>query len=198
MNKEITFITGNQTKVMHANEVFQTFGYTAVARRLYIIEPREEDPMRVAVEKAIQAFRELKKPLMVEDSGIFIRALNGFPKTFIHFVEDTIGISNVLKMMEGITDRYAEFRQALAYIEPGMVEPKVFTYIDGGYTLADKVWIPKYKDVGEFDKILIPPAQTRPLCVFTKEWRAKRDNEANQSTIHYKQLAEWLGSKYPI
>jgi len=198
VNKEITFVTGNQTKVLHANEVLQAFGYTAVARKLGIIEPREEDPGKVAVEKAIQAFKELKEPLMVEDSGIFIRALNGFPKTFIHFVEDTIGVCNVLKMMEGITDRYVEFRQSLAYIELGIGEPKVFSYIDGGYTLADKVWIPKYKDAGEFDKVLIPPGQTQPLCMFTKEWRAKRDKEANQETVHYKQLVEWLNSKHPF
>ena len=198
MNKEITFVTGNPTKVLHANVVLQNFGYRAIAKKVDFIEPREEDPAKVAVEKANQAFGLLYTPLMVEDSGIFIRALNGFPKTYIRFVEDTIGISNILKMMEGVTDRYAEFRQALAYIEPGMAEPKVFSYIDGGYTVADKVWLPKYNDSGEFDKILIPSGETQPLCMFTKEWRAKRDKEANLGTIHYQQLVEWLSSNHPL
>ena len=198
MNKEITFVTGNPTKVLHANEVLRNFGYTAVARKVDFIEPREEDPAKVATEKAIQAFRELKRPLMVEDSGIFIKALNGFPKTYIRFVEGTIGMIGILKMVERVTDRYAEFRQSLAYIEPGMEEPKVFSYIDGGYTLADKVWVSRYDDAGEFDKILIPPGETQPLCMFTKEWRAKRDKEANQGTIHYQQLNECLSSQHPL
>lgn len=194
MAKIITFVTGNQTKILHANEAIQKLGYETVGKRLDIIEPREENPEKVVIEKAIQAFQILKKPLMVEDSGIFIRALNGFPKTFVHFVEDSIGIINIIKMMEGVTDRYVEFRQSLAYIEQGMKEPKVFSYIDGNYTIADRIWIPKYESV-DFDKILIPPGENQPLCMFPKEWRAKRDTEANQKTIHYRQLASWLESR---
>lgn len=188
-------MTGNEMKVRHANAALGKFGYTFIPKRLDIIEPKEEDPERVVIEKAVQAIQKLNKPLIVEDSGIFIKSLNGFPKTFIHFVESTIGIKNILKMMEGIENRKAEFRQSLAYIEPGMKEPKVFTYIDGGYTLADRIWVPKHGDTGEFDKIMIPPGETQPLCMFTKEWRAKRDVEANQETIHYQQLARWLESR---
>jgi len=194
MNKIITFVTGNQTKILHANEAIQKFGYETVGKKLDIIEPREEDPEKIVIEKAIQAFAILKKPLIVEDSGIFIKALNGFPKTFVHFVEDSIGIINIIKMMEGVTDRYVEFRQSLAYIEPGMKEPKVFSYVDGNYTIANRVWIPKYES-GEFDKILIPPGESQPLCMFSKEWRAERDTEANKLTIHYRQLVTWLGSR---
>jgi non-canonical purine NTP pyrophosphatase (RdgB/HAM1 family) len=179
---------------LHANEAIQKFGYETVGKKLDIIEPREEDPEKVVIEKANQAFQILKKPLIVEDSGIFIKALNGFPKTFVHFVEDTVGIKGILKMLEGVTDRYVEFRQSLAYIEPGMDEPKVFSYVDGNYTIADRVWIPKYES-GEFDKILIPPGEKQPLCMFPKEWRAKRDTETNQLTIHYRQLVVWLGSR---
>lgn len=192
MVKKIIFVTGNEMKVRHANTALGKFGYTFVSQKLNIIEPREEDPEKVVIEKSIQAIKRLNKPLVVEDSGIFIEALNGFPKTFIRFVESTIGVKSILKMMEGVENRKAEFRQSLAYIEAGMKEPKVFTYIDGGYTLADKVWVPKYEDTGEFDKILIPPGENQPLCMFTKEWRARRDVEANQKTIHYRQLVRWL------
>ena len=195
MVKKIIFVTGNEMKVRHANAALEKFGYTFIPKKLDIIEPKEEDPERVVIEKAVKAIQKLNEPLIVEDSGIFIESLYGFPKTFIHFVESTIGIKNILKMMEGITNRNAEFRQSLAYIEQGMREPKVFSYVDGGYTLADRVWIPKYEDTGEFDKILIPPGETQPLCMFTKEWRAKRDVEANQETIHYRQLARWLESR---
>lgn len=192
MVKKIIFVTSNEMKVRHANTALERFGYTFVSQKLDIIEPREEDPEKVVIEKAIQAIKRLNKPLVVEDSGIFIEALNGFPKAFIRFVESTIGVKSILKMMEGVKNRKAEFRQSLAYIEPGMKEPKVFSYVDGGYTLADRVWVPKYGDTGEFDKILIPPGETQPLCIFTKEWRARRDVKANQKTIHYRQLAHWL------
>jgi XTP/dITP diphosphohydrolase len=191
----ITFVTGNQTKILHANEALLGIGYSVAPRKLDMIESREEEPEKVVVEKALQAFRILNEPLIVEDSGLFIRALNGFPKTFVNFAVSTIGVANILKMMEGVDDRYVEFRQSLAYIEPGMTEPKVFSYIDGGYVLADSIWDPKYADARDFDKILIPPGQKKPLCTFSREWRAQRDAAANRETIHYRQLARWLSSR---
>ena len=165
--KNITFVTGNKTKILHANEALAKFGYLVVPEKLLLTEPREENPQEVVIEKAIQAFKQIGKPLIVEDSGIFIRALKGFPKTFIRFAEDTIGMAGILKLMEGIEDRNAEFRQSLAYIEPGMEKPKVFSYIDGGYTVADKIYnSDKSEDYGEFDRILIPPNENVPLCMF--------------------------------
>jgi len=193
--KTITFVTGNETKVRHAIEAMKGLGIEIVGKKLDLVESREEDPAIVVSEKANQAYDLLLDNLMVEDSGIFIRALGGFPKTFVHFAEDTLGIANILKMMEGVEDRYVEFRQSLAYLEPGMEEPMIFSYVDGNFSLADKIWEPKYGDVTDFNKILIPPGETKPLCTFTPEWQAKRDAESNSDTIHYHQLAKWLSTK---
>jgi len=192
--KTITFVTGNPTKISHANEILQKFGFEAIGKKLDIVEPKEGNPEKVVAEKARQAFQILGSPLIVEDSGIFIKALNDFPGTFVHFAVETIGIANILKMMDGVGDRHAEFRQSLAYIEPGTKEPKIFSYTDGNYKIANKIWEPAYES-DEFDRILIPPGETQSLCMFTKEWRAKRDAEVNSKTIHYKQLANWLTSE---
>lgn len=189
--KIIVFVTGNETKILHANKVLNKYGYEAVGKKLDLTEPREENPEDIVLSKADQAFGLLNTPLMVEDSGIFIRALGGFPKTFVKFALGTVGIENILKMMEGVEDRYVEFRQSLAYIAPGMKRPKVFNYVDGNFTLAEKIWPSKYES-GEFDKILIPPGEKKAASLFSKEWRAKRDARANEGKIHYQQLAKWL------
>lgn len=192
MSKQIIFVTGSEMKVRHANEALVGTGFKLTAQKLDIIEPRAEDPQEVVIEKALQAIKLINKPLIVEDSGIFIDYLNGFPKTFVHFAESTIGVKNIVKIMEGITNRNAEFRQSLAYIDPRMASPIVFSYVDGNYRIADKVWEPRFEDTGDFDKILIPQGENKPLCMFDKIWRAKRDVEANKETIHYRQLAKWL------
>lgn len=193
--KTITFVTGNETKIRHALEAVKGLDINIVGKKLDLRESREEDPALVVSEKANQAFDFLLDNLMVEDSGIFIRALNGFPKTFVHFAEETLGMANILKMMEGVKDRHVEFRQSLAYLEPGMDEPKIFSYVDGNFTLADKIWEPEYGDFAEFNKILIPPRESKPLCTFSPEWQAERDTCANADTIHYRQLAKWLQSR---
>ncbi len=193
--KQIIFVTGNGMKVRHANEALVGTDFELIAQKLDIIEPRAEDPKDVVIEKALQAIKLVNKPLIVEDSGIFIDYLNGFPKTFVHFAEETIGVKNIVKIMKGVTNRNAEFRQSLAYIEPEMKEPIVFNYIDENYTVADKVWEPQFEETDDFDKILIPQGESRPLCMFDKVWRAKRDIEANKETIHYRQLAKWLNGR---
>ena len=92
MTKQIIFVTGNEMKVRHANEALVGTDFELVAQKLDIIEPRAEDPKDVVIEKALQAIKLVNKPLIVEDSGIFIDYLNGFPKTFVHFAEETIGV----------------------------------------------------------------------------------------------------------
>ncbi len=191
--KQIIFVTGNKTKVLHANEVLEKFGYQAVSEKMNLIESREEEPEKVAAEKALQAFAKLNKPLIVEDAGIFIKALGGFPKTFVHFAQETIGIKGILKLMEGIEDRSAEFRQSLAYIEPGMETSMIFSYIDGGYSVSKEIF--DVEDRAEFDKILIPPGENVSLSMFSKEENAKRDAKNNKDRIHYEQLALWLSNR---
>ncbi len=193
--KQITFATTNPTKIRHGNEVLNKFGMEFVGKKLDIIEPRDEDPQAIVIEKAIQAVKLLSEPVVVEDAGIFIRVLGGFPKTFVHFALDTIGIKGVMKLLEGEVDRHAEFRQSLAYMEPSMDKPIVFSYIDGNFTIADKIWEPKFGDTADFNKILIPPGESTPLCTFSPEWQAKRDFESNKETIHFLQLAKWLKSR---
>ena len=191
--KQIIFVTGNKTKVLHANEVLEKFGYQAVSEKLDLIEPREEEPEKIVIEKAYQAFAKLNKPLIVEDAGIFIKALGGFPKTFVHFAEETIGIKGILKLMEGIEDRSAWFKQSLAYMEPGMETPIIFSYVDGGYSVSKEIF--DVEDRAEFDKILIPPGEKATLSMFTKEENAIRDAKNNQGKIHYEQLALWLSNR---
>jgi XTP/dITP diphosphohydrolase len=190
----VTFVTGNPAKIAHAKEAMRDMEIEIIGKKLDIIESREEETEKVVLEKALQAAKLIQEPLMVEDSGIFIRALNGFPKTFVHFAEETIGIANILKMMEGVDDRHVEFRQSLAYIEPGMAEPKIFSYIDGDFILADKIWEGEGKSP-DFNKILIPPGENKPLSAFSPDWQAQRDARANKDIIHYGQLAKWLKTR---
>src|SRR3989344_530924 len=69
MVKEICFVTGNPFKVLHARVALRDFGVSVVSKQVEMIEPREEEPEMVARQKALQAFKVLNQPLMVEDSG---------------------------------------------------------------------------------------------------------------------------------
>ena len=120
----ITFITGNEHKVIEAENIFKVHGIELEHIDLGYMEPQgtlEE----VAMFGAKYASRELNRPVIVEDAGLFIKALNGFPGTYSHFVQDTLGNQNILKLMDGVSDRYAEFRSVIGYCAPNS-EPKIF------------------------------------------------------------------------
>lgn len=120
----ITFITGNEHKVIEAENVFNNFDIKLEHIDLGYIEPQgtlEE----VAISGAKYACRKLNKSVIVEDAGLFIKALNGFPGAYSSYVQETIGNKGILKLMNNVDDRYAEFRSVIGYCAPNS-EPKIF------------------------------------------------------------------------
>jgi len=61
----------------------------------------------------------MKIPIVVEDSGLFIQALNDFPGTCSSYIHKRIGLRGILKLMKGVEDRACHYRSAVAYCEPG-------------------------------------------------------------------------------
>lgn len=51
------------------------------------------------------------------DTDFRIDELNGFPRAFVNFSLDTIGISGILKLMEGKENRKCAFNECLAYYD---------------------------------------------------------------------------------
>jgi XTP/dITP diphosphohydrolase len=118
--KEIVFVTTNKGKIAYANDVISN---TRVIPYEYdLIEPREDDIKVIAETKVRQAYEKTKKPCIAMDIGFFIRQLNGFPRAYVNYALDTIGIEGILKLMEDVDDRYCEFRECLAYYDGDKLE----------------------------------------------------------------------------
>jgi XTP/dITP diphosphohydrolase len=92
---------------------------------LEVPEHRSRDIAEIARRKAQFAFSQLNTPLIVDDTGFFIDALNGFPGTYAAFVLNSIGNAGILKLMECIPDRNARFTTSIAYADEHDIQ--VFT-----------------------------------------------------------------------
>ena len=118
---EILFATGNPHKVSEASEFLSQYGH--IVSQLEIdgkvpefTEPQANGIEEVAMSKIRQA-RELvsgtsmeKSAILVEDSGIFIDSLDGFPGPYSSYVERTIGLVGILDLLNNEGNRRAEFR----------------------------------------------------------------------------------------
>lgn len=59
------------------------------------------------------------RPLFIDDSGLFVDALKGFPGVYSSYVFKTLGCEGILRLMEGLRDRRARFECCIGYLEPG-------------------------------------------------------------------------------
>jgi len=124
LSKNITFITGNQHKVKEARGILNNLGISLEHADLGYVEI-QGDLEDVARYGAQHAAKRLGKPVIVEDAGLFIKALEWFPGTYSSYVQETLGNQGILKLMSDVEDRYAEFRSVVGYSTP-KTEPEVF------------------------------------------------------------------------
>jgi len=135
--KTIHLASTNKGKLASMRKHLEGTGFEVVPVDLPIIEPQAPKVEGVARSKARQAFKLLGKPVVIEDSGFSINALAGFPGPYAKYVNETIGVEGLIRLMEGVADRSCHFTGVLVYVdETG--EEHVFTHLEPG-TLAPAV-----------------------------------------------------------
>ncbi|QZX98273.1 non-canonical purine NTP pyrophosphatase [Halobaculum rubrum] len=111
----LRYVTTNPGKVREAreylgDEVSQLdFDYTEI---------QAPDLAPIAAHGAREAYRHAGEPVLVDDAGLFVRGFDGFPGPYSAYVEDTIGVEAVRRLVDAeLDDRRAEFRCVLAYCD---------------------------------------------------------------------------------
>ena len=181
----ITFITGNEHKVKEAENIFKLFGVELEHIDLGYMEPQGtlED---VAEFGAKYACQELNRSVIVEDAGLFIKALNGFPGVYSHYVQDTLGNQGILKLLADSNDRYAEFRSVIGYCAPNS-EPKTFLG-----KVKGEIAVEERGDLGfAFDPLFYVPSLEKTFGELTTEEKNQFSHRKNS----LKKFIEWYSSQ---
>ncbi len=98
-----TFVTGNANKVREARGIVADLESIAIA----LPEIQAATVREVALEKARAAFAQLARPVIVEDAGVELAALGGFPGPFIKYWEEQGGLVSICRALDGFADRRA-------------------------------------------------------------------------------------------
>ncbi|HIQ50166.1 MAG TPA: XTP/dITP diphosphatase [Nanoarchaeota archaeon] len=149
---EIYFCTGNKHKLKEYKAILEVAGIKVKKVSAKLIEIQANKLEDVAKEKVKTAYEKIKKPVFVEDAGLFIEALNGFPGVYSAYVFKTIGNQGILKLLNGIKNRKAIFKAVIAFVDEnhkihffkGCCKGKIAYSIRGNFGFGfDPIFIPK-------------------------------------------------------
>ncbi|MDI9619849.1 MAG: RdgB/HAM1 family non-canonical purine NTP pyrophosphatase [Candidatus Nezhaarchaeota archaeon] len=109
------YVSNNPHKVSESTSILEELGVKVEVALLSVPEIQAEDLSEVAMFRAKEAYRKLRRPVIVEDAGLFIDSLNGFPGPYSSYVFKTIGCDGILKIMRNVRNRRATFKSAAVF-----------------------------------------------------------------------------------
>ena len=113
----LVFVTSRAEKAAEAARL----GFSVERLDVDLPEPQALDPSEVVDAKARSAYALLERPVIVEDSGLAVRAWGGFPGALVRWLEKSAGVAAMAKMLDGFPDRSATAICAIAYCDGGEV-----------------------------------------------------------------------------
>jgi XTP/dITP diphosphohydrolase len=183
--KVIFFATNNFHKFDEARSVLTKRGIAVGMLRVKALEIQSDSLGEIAQASVISAFNRCHLPVMVEDAGLFVETLKGFPGPYAAYVYKTIGNLGLLKLMEGLENRKATFQSAIAYFD-GQSEPVCFMgEVVGTVTNTEKRG--EEKAGFGFDPIFQPSGRQKTFA----EMNLEEKNSFSHRAKAVSNFAEW-------
>lgn len=187
--KLIHFATTNGGKVSSLQKALTPHKINVKQVNLEIPEPRIDDIREISKIKVLQAYRHIGKPCVAQDSGFYIDSLNGFPRTFVNFALETIGIEGLLQLTKK-KPRDCHFKQSLAYYDSALKEPAYFESETRGRLAPEPLGEIQKNAWSKLWLVFIPDGHDKTIAQMDPEeyqrWREERSRDSFAS-----KFAEW-------
>jgi len=112
---DLLFVSSNYHKYQEAKKILYSFGIHLGFFKYELEEIQSLSLKEIALKKAVQAFQKCKKPIIVEDDGLFIDSLYGFPGPYSSYVFKTIGNKGILQLLK--QNRTAKFVSIISFCD---------------------------------------------------------------------------------
>jgi XTP/dITP diphosphohydrolase len=105
---DVRFVSSNRNKFREVEGILRPFGIRTEWNRRVLPEP-QADELEPVIRSKLAALPADGRTYLVEDSGLFLAGLDGFPGVYSAYIYRTIGLPGVLRLLAG-RPRDAVFR----------------------------------------------------------------------------------------
>jgi XTP/dITP diphosphohydrolase len=167
---DLTFVSTNAGKFREVRALLSEHGVTV--RWLHRQLPEiQADRLESVIEAKLAAGARYAPRVLVEDSGLFLPGLGGFPGVYSAYALQTIGLEGILRLLRG-RPRDATFRtvagvsiKGQTWLRTGECKGRIADRIRGTHGFG-------------FDPIFVPDGETRTFGELPPEEKNRRSHRA--------------------
>ncbi|XP_056379227.1 inosine triphosphate pyrophosphatase [Hyla sarda] len=121
--RSVVFVTGNAKKLEEVIQILgDNFPYKLIAQKIDLPEYQGE-PDEISIQKCKEAARQIRGPVIVEDTCLCFNALGGLPGPYIKWFLDKLKPEGLHRMLAGFEDKSAYALCTFAYSRGEPEEP---------------------------------------------------------------------------
>ena len=184
---EITYVTTNAGKVASLQRILEPRGIDVTQVSLELPELQTPDLKAIGKHKAEAAYKQVGKPVLVQDAGFFLDAWPGFPGAFVKYALATLDLAGILALVDG-RSRRAAFKQCYAYCDG--TDTTLFEEEHPGTLLEQERGTLRGDAWGRLWLLFVPDGSTKTLAEMTPAEREK----LHQPTAAL-EFAKWFATK---
>lgn len=171
--KTISFVTTNSGKFQELSQYFNELCPSIKIEQVAMDIPEIQslDVEEIALNKAKYAWEILKKPLIIDDGGIYLEQYNNFPGPLAKYVFQGLGFDGFWKLAEN--DPRASFLCKIIYIDG----PENYKIVEG--ILKGNITKPEHPPKDShlpFTEIFIPEGFDQVFSIIKKTPEGKKIN----------------------
>jgi XTP/dITP diphosphohydrolase len=183
--KSLHFASNNYNKYIEIQSVLQKYSIDIYFSRTILTEIQSNFLIEIAIEKSKSAFEKISMPIIVEDDGLFIDELNGFPGQYSSYSFETIGNDGIIKLLINSKTRIAYFKSVIVFYDGNILQSFV------GERKGKISHRPMGKGWG-YDPIFIPDRISLTFGQLHQENRKEEFSHRTQALIKF---ANWYSCK---
>ena len=175
---KIHFITGNNNKYEEARKIIPELEQLDID----LPEIQSLDPKEILKAKLTEALNHHPGEFVVEDTGLYIKGLNGLPGPLVKWFLKTMGNEGIYQMSKAFNNLEAEAKTVLGYAKN---RDEIY-FFEG--VVEGEIVKPRGDEGFGFDPIFQPKGKDKTFAQISREEK----NELNMRGMAFKKLKEFL------